>query len=346
MEGGPRNNADDLREAVKLLIQATTGVTDVVEAMHLHIASGPAILGKPLALPAQLITSLAYGNVRGITRFVGWTLDRLLRELGPLLGESSSGPERDALVAVLNGVLGDWLARTQSPLAIAMRLHRLGEKSERGEHPKIVVFVHGSSMNHRHWRGRAHDHGDALARDLGWTPVYVHYNSGLPLADNGRLLAALLEELAGADEIALVGHSMGGLVARLACQDAEAEGLAWRKKLRKLVTLGSPHRGAPLERGGSVLEELLPLTGYSAPLARLAKIRSAGVTDLGRGIDIPLPEGVDCYAIAASGDALVPVASAHGPFPEARCSVVDGAGHIDLLGSTTAYETIRRALSE
>jgi pimeloyl-ACP methyl ester carboxylesterase len=335
----PRKNADDLREAVRLLAKATTGVTGVVEEMHRHIASGPAVLGQPLALPARLITGLAYGNVRGWTRFVAWTVDRVLQQLAPLLGESTPGPEREAVVSALNGVLGDWLAETRSPLAIQMQLHT-GEVG-----PRVVVMVHGSSMNHRSWRCKGHDHGESLSRDLGWSPVYVDYNSGLPIAENGRLLAERLEVFAGAEAIAIIGHSMGGLVARRAVQAAETGGRAWRGKLRRIVTLATPHRGAPLERGGSFVEGILPLTGYSAPFARLAGIRSAGITDLRHGVDIPLPEGVACHAIAAGNDLLVPLASAHGPCPAAFCSVVPGASHVDLLGSAEAYESILRAFS-
>ena len=321
----PRRNADDLREAARLVVRATGGVTDIVEAMHLRIASGPATLGRPLALPARLLTGIAYGNVRLVTLLVGELTDRLLGQLTPLLGESTPRPEREAIVSALNGVIGDWLARTHSPLVVDMQLRRAGTGA------KAVVLVHGSAMSERQWLRREHDHGAALARDDGWAPVYVRYNSGLPIAENGRLLARLLDDLTEAQHIALLGHSMGGLVARSACHAAEADGRSWRTKLRSLVTLGTPHLGAPLERSGGLLETLLPLSGYSAPLARLGQIRSAGITDLRFGLDLPLPAGVDCHAIAAENDRLVPIPSAHGPFPGANCSIVPGVGHLDLL---------------
>ena len=333
------NHAGDLREALRLAVHATTGVTEVVEAMHRRIASGPAVLGSPLAFPASVVTSIAYGNVRFVTRWVGKLGDQLLGELEPLLGASAPGAERDAVVAALNGVLGDWLQRTQSPLALSMRLRM------EGSGPRALVLVHGSSMNDRQWLRRGHDHGQALARDAGWVPVYVLYNSGLSIAENGRLLAERLSELSEVSEVAILAHSLGGLVARSACHVAEAAGLPWRKRLRSLVTLGTPHRGAPLERYGGLFEALLEFSSYSAPLARLGKIRSAGVTGMRYGLDLPLPVGVGCYAIAAGKDRLVPVASAHGAFLPAHCSVVPGAGHLDLLSSPEAYDAIRRALS-
>ena len=138
---------------------------------------------------------------------------------------------------------------------------------------------------------------------------------------------------------------MGGLVARSACRHAEETGQAWREKLEKLVFLGTPHHGAPLERIGNWVDVVLGKTPYAAALGKFGKIRSAGVTDLRYGnlLDedwqgrdrfarepdprrpVPLPKGVACYAIAATtaaspgalkdrllGDGLVPVASALG----------------------------------
>lgn len=338
-ESDARRHADDLREVVRLLVAATTGVTDVVEAMHQHIGSGPAVLGQPLKLPMRIITRIAYGSVRGVTRVVGGTLDIALAKLAPLLGESVPGPERAALLAALNGVLGDHLAAANSPLAIPLRVKKLGEGK------RVVVLIHGSSMNEAQWNWKGHHHGEALVRDHGWTLATVHYNSGLPVLENGRLLANELESLADADELAIIAHSMGGLVARAACHYAEADKRNWRPKLKTLITLGTPHEGSPLERAGHLFEQILPLTGYSAPLAKLGKIRSAGVMDLRHGLDLPLPEGVECYAVAAAKDVLVPIESAHGAVPKEHCSVVAGIDHLQLLGSAEVYETIARALS-
>jgi pimeloyl-ACP methyl ester carboxylesterase len=254
---------------------------------------------------------------------------------------------------------------------------------------KLLVLVHGSCMADRGWLRKGHDHGAALARDLGYTPVYLHYNSGLHISDNGRAFAALLEQLCSAwpvpiTELCLLGHSMGGLVARSACHVAETNGLGWRPLLRKLVCLGTPHHGSPVERGGSLVHALIGISRYSAPIARLAQIRSAGVTDLrfgyvseehwqgsdrfARGKDqrraLALPAGVDCFAMAASvasdpraslpGDGLVPVDSALGrhaqpeltlQFPEAHTWVALGTGHLDLLDRPSVYQKLEEWLA-
>ncbi len=395
-----RRNADDLRAAAKLAVAATRGVTDLVEEMHLTIASGPAILGRPLALPARALTAVAYAATRGITSLVGLGIDVALSQLSPLLGESEPGPRREAVVSALNAVLGDQLDDANSPLAIPMTLRSGGKAlcleagALRSVFPdartKVLVLVHGSGMNDRQWNLHGHDHGAELARELGYTPIYVHYNSGLHISTNGRKLTKLLEELVVAwpvavDEITLVGHSMGGLVARSACliSDAELTPPTWRSKLRSLVCLGSPHHGSPLERGGNLADALLDLTSYTAPFGRLARLRSAGITDLrvgnvldehwaGRGRfvraddtrrDLTLPEGVSCFAIAGTtasavssdlvGDGLVPVDSALGrherpgltlPFPRANQWIAVSTGHIELLHRAEVYAQMRRWL--
>jgi pimeloyl-ACP methyl ester carboxylesterase len=222
---------------------------------------------------------------------------------------------------------------------------------------RIAVLVHGLCMNDLQWdlRGTG-DHGQALARDLGFTPVYLHYNTGLHISRNGRDFDALLEALVAAwpvpvESLAIVGHSMGGMVARSACHYAARAGHGWPAKLRKLVFLATPHHGSPLERHGNAFETALASVPYAAPFAKLGRMRSAGITDLRHGslLDedwegrdrferagdtrgiVPLPVATECYTIAATrgrrpdgfgarvwGDGLVPVHSALGEHPEPR----------------------------
>ena len=399
MTRNSRSHADDLRGASRLAIDATRGVTSLVEAMHVTVASGPAIVGEPLAGPVRLATRPVYAMIRGVTQLVGSGIDLALAQLAPLLGSSAPGFEREAALAVLNGVLGDHLRDGGNPLAIAMGLrHRgasltlapaaLGRALPRASR-RIAVLIHGLCTTDLQWARDGHDHGAALERDLDYTPVYAHYNTGLHISSNGRELAALLEQLVAAwpvavDELVLIGHSMGGLVARSACHAGDQAGHAWRRRLGALITLGSPHHGAPLERGGSGIDLLLGLSRYTAPFGQLGRIRSAGITDLrfgnvldehwhgldrfARGGDrrrpLPLPSDVPCYAIAGTlvsrtgralpGDGLVPVASAFGlhadpaltlAFPDAHRWLAAGTGHVGLLGAPAVYDTIRAWLS-
>ncbi len=316
MTKSKRKHGSDLRGASKIAVEATTRVTDIVQEMHGNIGG----------FPARLLSAPVYATIRGIAKLVGISLDVALDKLGPLLGEGVPSAEREAVIAALNGVVGDWLHETKNPLAIAMRLRHEGARN------KLVVLVHGSSMNDRQWLRDGHDHGAALARDLDATAVYVHYNSGRRIADSGRELAALLDDLVSAwpvpiESITIVGHSMGGLVAR----SALAHGGAWRENVDALVTLGTPHRGAPLERIGHIVQQLGGFTKYSAPIAKLGNVRGAGVRDLRHGDKSALPEGIACFAMAGGKDAMVPKKSAFGDFPASNVAVAEGLGHLELL---------------
>lgn len=356
----------DLRGFSRLAVEATVAMTDLVEEVHRSVTTVPDV-GKPAPQRKQRmrgITGFVYRTIRRITHWVGHSVDGGLAQLQPLLLAQTTAPSatpavavpvsphRDAVLAALNGVLGDHLEATRNPLAIPMQFRRAGRElepaKERGS--RILLLVHGLCRSDLGWLRKGHDHGAALASELGFTPVYLHYNSGQPIATNGRELALRLESLIAdwgetVSEIAVVAHSMGGLVMRSACQVAADEHLAWRDRLRRIVFLGTPHHGAPLERGGHWIDSVLGASPYTAPLSRLGKIRSAGITDLRHGflVDedwrdrdrfaraarrhaaLPLPAGVACYAIAATtgkqagdlkdrliGDGLVPLASALG----------------------------------
>jgi hypothetical protein len=330
----PAGTLGDVRAAVRLVIDGVHGVTGIVEAMHRRIAR-VAPPWRPLAEGnAGGIPGLVYRGIHGTTRLVGQGLDAALAGLQALPADKLPGrqdalsrPRRDALVAALNGVVGDHLERTGNPLAIRMQLLRRDDRFDAAQlpppGPDVLLLIHGLCMNDRQWTRAGHDHGQALAQALGFTPVYARYNSGLHISTNGRELALQLEQLlhdwpVPVQTLTIIGHSMGGLVARSAVHQATQAGMAWPRKLRRLVFLGTPHHGAPLERGGNWLHQGLGLSAYAAPLTRLSGLRSAGITDLrhgnllgAEGADsrfaaraaqavLPLPAGVACYAVGGT----------------------------------------------
>jgi len=392
----------DIRGYSRLAVDATIGLTDLVEDMHGTIARLAPPLGTRTRERTTGITGLVYRSIRAVTRLVGGGIDLLLGQLIPLLGEVPSSSEREALLAALNGVLGDHIAVSENPLAIRMRLRRKGRPLELNSQAlaaaipdaggKILLLAHGLCMNDLQWMRKGHDHGAALAADAGFTPVYLHYNSGLHVSVNGRAFAGLIQTLLQAwpvpvTNLVIVAHSMGGLIARSACHYAGIEGQDWPRRLSRMVFLGTPHHGAPLERGGNWVDVILGASPYSAAFARLGKIRSAGITDLRYGslLDedwehrdrfarskdrrraVPLPQAVQCYAIAASiansaggpgkpvpGDGIVPLASALGQhanpalnlaIPAARQWVGYDMNHLDLLDRNEVYAQLRKWLA-
>lgn len=361
--------ASDLRGVARLATQATTGVTRVVEGVHQSVLGTLGLPGGPQPGRARGFTGLVYQSIRGVTRLVDAGLQAGLQRLEPFIdGAAHQGTdgapgaqwERQAVLAALNGVMGDRLQSDNNPLCTRMGFYQGGQPLDPAAlgatgraTGKLLILVHGLCMNDLQWLHGGHDHGAYLARALGYTPVYLRYNTGLHTSTNGAELSGMLDALVAAwpvpvTELAILAHSMGGLVARGACQHAGAGqtgGTRWLPLLRHLVCLGTPHHGAPLERAGNWVDVLLGRSAYSRPFARLAQLRSAGITDLRYGhvsdadwagrdrfrkspdqrTPVPLPPGVACYAVGATlaarqspvaerllGDGLVPLHSALG----------------------------------
>ena len=393
MAGLNRSHLTHLRGASRLAVEATKGIVDTVEQMHRTIQRGAPPLGPGVSEPTRGVTGFVYRTVRGGVHVAGLGLDALLAPLADALPEGEASARRLAIVSAVNGARGDHLVRTGNPLAIPMSLRHRGLPidprapepglREAGAGPvrgKVLVLVHGLCMNDLQWSREGADHGQALADALGCTPIYLRYNTGRPVGENGQELAALLETTLAnwpvpVEELTILGHSMGGLVARGACRYALDAGLDWPRRLRNLVFLGTPHHGAPLERGSRGLAWLMELSPYLAPFMRVDKSVSAGIRDLrhgsvtrGKWRFVPLPDGVRCFAAAATlgrplgplaerlvGDGLVPVDSALGrhadpaltlAFPEAHQWIGEPMGHLELLSRPEVLEQMLRWLRD
>ena len=217
-------HASDIQGLAQLATRGVLGVTDLAETVHGTVYKTVAVPFGPLGqafvdrvagrtgVRSRGITGLVYGSVRGVARLAGGAVDAALAGAAPLLPRRASSPQREAMLSALNGVLGDQLLDAANPLTISMSLRQQGQtlvlnKSALAQAlpdatGKILLLVHGLCMNDLQWRaavaGGHHNHGEILARALGYTPVYLHYNSGLHTSINGQQLATLLEQLAGA----------------------------------------------------------------------------------------------------------------------------------------------------
>jgi len=367
--------ASDLRALAQLATQATLGITHIVEGVHQSVWTTLGVRGGPAPGQTGGVTGAVYKSLRAVTQLLGAGVEALLARLpSSLAGDAGSGdatPQREALLAALNGVIGDHLAASNNPLAITMSLRYQGLALDwqaplvaqlPGATGRVLLLIHGLCMTDRQWGvadkppRKQVDHAQVLASALGYTPVYLRYNSGLHISQNARELAALLQRLVECwplpiEELTVLAHSMGGLLIRGAVHYARQQRLGWPDRLKNIVFLGVPHHGAPLERAGNRVDALLGSTPYTAPFARLGHLRSAGITDLryGHVLDddwhghdrfarradsrqlLPLPDGVACFTVAAStasrssplaerliGDGLVPVPSALGQHHDAR----------------------------
>jgi pimeloyl-ACP methyl ester carboxylesterase len=385
---------DELNALGDLAGIAAAGIADQIRDTHGGIAAR--VFGRlgPSATPVRAIhnrvAAAAYAGAAGLTGAVvrgGARAVSMTRpEEAPSMQDSPSGR---LLAGALNGAWGDALDRRGSPLTTPMTIRRHGANLEA---TRIAIFVHGLCETDDAWRLGAARHvpyGDRLEAELGYASLYVRYNSGLHISDNGRRLAELLDALVvdwpvPVSEIVLIGHSMGGLVARSACHYGRGEG--WKVNVRHVFTLGTPHRGAPLEQAANVAcsaLSLLPETrGFAAPLRN----RSAGIKDLrygylldedwrefdpdaflqNTGRQIPFLDTANHYFVCATvaadpdarlsrivGDLLVLRASAwsHGgrgermTFPVDHYRHVGGATHFDLLNHPAIYEQLVKWLT-
>lgn len=390
---------EEARELGRVVGAAAGDVAGHVEDLHLAVldrgyAVASALVGRPateVRVAHEGITRGTYAVVRAGLRaggaVVGWLASR--RADGEPL---AARPRVHAGVAAFNGILGSRHHHDDSPLHLGMTLRAGGRDiaptregvaaAYPGAAGRVVVFLHGLVHTEQVWAYRAQEwwgdaestHGRRLERDGGWTPVWLRYNSGAPIRDNGARLVDLVGRLVDAwptavTEIALVGHSMGGLVAHSGLAQAVGDA-PWVERVRTVVTLGTPHGGSMVAQGvalGGTALERLPETRW---LARLLDSRSEGVRDLQDGrltLDTTAPvllrEGVrHCVVVGtvaaeatgvagrAVGDLLVlprqaGIDPARGAVAADDVAVIGQVSHLGLLNHPAVYERLRAWLA-
>ena len=398
--------ATEIEAIGELLGEALDATGQIAQDTHEAIARRTFTALGPTARPIQVvhdgIAGAVYRGVRGAlrhgARHGGRAWARRVPPDAPALTTKVGG---SIAMGALNGFCGDLLTERGSPLALRFDVRRDGHEipvTAEGvaqAYPdasgRIAVFAHGLCETDEAWlglppRGGAEPRvpfGDRLQADLGITPVFVRFNSGLHISDNGRTLATTLQQLVdlwpvAVDEIVLVGHSMGGLVARSACHFAERESLGWADQVRHVFCLGTPHLGADLEKGVHLLDWALGQAPESHAFSRALRMRSSGIKDLRFGScaeedwrdqdpdaffedrcgEVPFLPDAHYYFVGATlapaalghvlGDLLVRAPSAAGqgksrriPFEVDNGHAISGITHFDLLNHPAVYDQIR-----
>ncbi|WP_081794962.1 PGAP1-like alpha/beta domain-containing protein [Nocardioides sp. URHA0020] len=329
--------------------------------------------------PGRSITSAVYAGVGLGLRVAATGLDRAgAAGLGPRLDD---GPRGRFVRSAVNGLIGDSLAVDRPRLAITMAVRidgrdvALTPRDLAAAFPdatgRVVVLQHGLCENESYWDLGRERTGTTYAETLvglGWTPVLLRANSGLTVRENGVALAALLDRLVGAwpvpvTQVALVGHSMGGLVIRAAGAVASDAPAPWADLVTDVVTLGTPHLGAPIAWGIGHGARGLARLPETAAFGRILDRRSVGVHDLVAGLadDVPpLPHAR--YRLVAGtlttrerhpvghvvGDLLVRPSSAYGRgrggrelFPGADVLHLGRTDHFGLLNHPDVHDALR-----
>ena len=322
-----REEQADIAKATGVAINE---VADTVEGMHKAIAdpvfsTTAKLLGKAFGFEDRVdLDSLTesrsnfglraniYRAVRGTssltTQGAAWVFGMLDEEEDAASIQDAKGGA--TAIAALTTAFGDNLKRAGSSLAPEMNLKVDGQTvvplpdEIAAAYPNatssIVVSIHGLGGTEYVWSPKPDSDddlvdvpptfGQQLSDDYGFTPVFVRYNTGANIHENGTDFALLMQLLydnwpVPVENIVLIGHSMGGLVVRSACAQVEAAASApledpWTSKVSQIFYVGSPHRGAPLERVSNQAIELVGKFKRSAPLVPLLNRRSAGIKDL------------------------------------------------------------------
>ena len=403
----------DIQAVGDLAGEASSVVTRLVRGMHAGIAGR--VFGSigPSAAPTRTIhdglTRAIYGGVgrglRGASHALGAVAAEIWGDDGHEALETRIGPA--AAIAAVNGIYGDQLTERENPLAGAMAIRLRGRpvalsaESLATAFPtatnRVVVFVHGWCLTERSWSRQPREglenrdsrsYGERLQADLGFSPVHLRYNTGLHISVNGRTLAEILDRLHAhwpvpITELVLVGHSMGGLVARSACHYGAQQQHHWTGAVSHVVCLGSPHLGADLEKGVNIGSWALARLPETRAIATFLNTRSDGVKDLRFGAcldedwsdgdpdeflrdrcqEAPFLPHATYHFVASTvappllgmiaGDHLVRSRSAAGrgtsrriPFDAAQGLTLTGLNHFDLLNHPLVYAKLRDWLTQ
>lgn len=400
----------EIRSLADLAGEGTHVLTSLVRDTHSGIARR--VFGSigPVSKPVEIVHNTAAAATY-------YAVDRALRAglrgAGALAAEArgsdddetvEADPRVAGFIAAVNGIYGDELTERGNGFALTMQVRRRGNPIALDANDiaaafpeatgRIAVFLHGWCMTESSWWRRPRDgeeaspYGARLRDELGFTPVYLRYNTGLHISDNGKSLAALIDRLQArwqvpVEELALIGHSMGGLVARSACHYGTQHQHGWPDAVSHVVCLGSPHLGADLEKGVNAASWALARLPETEGIAAFLNARSSGTKDLRYGAlldedwcdgdpdeflrdrcnEVPfLPHAVYHFVATSAGpgavgavfgDRLVRHHSASGngktrkvPFDPDHGLTLTGLHHFDLLNHAEIYAKLRHWLGQ
>jgi pimeloyl-ACP methyl ester carboxylesterase len=352
--------------------EVAAGATERLSEIHRGISRRVFAMVGPMAHPVRIvhdgIAGLAYAGTRELARGALVTGSLAASAAQPADAAAlEQGRIGRRLLGTLNGAVGDRLERSASALALPMTIRARGCSTT----PRLAVFVHGLGQTDAAWSTRSERHvpyGYRLEAELGYTPLYIRYNSGRHISENGRDLSGLLDAVVAdwpveVHEIALFGHAMGGLVARAACHYGSSRD--WTRHVRQVFMLGSPHAGAPLEQITAAAGGLLARIPETRPVAKAIEQRSAGIKDLRHGYlvdedwregsshEVPFLDGAKHYFVSAGaernllvtrGSALARRRREPVRFPAKHYAHIEGVSHHGLLNHSAVYVQIHRWL--
>jgi hypothetical protein len=368
-------DARDICAIGDVLAEGVDGTTKRVEEVHQAVADRSFRAAGPIRRWPQAIHDRLAARVYSTVRTVAPAAIRsgalgLGTAVDPEAARVYGTPRGKALVSAFNGVFGDALARRRNGLALQMAIRTDGQDVQTsaaglaGAFPnatgRIAVFVHGFGETddswhwfaHAHWNDSSVSYGELLRRERGYTPVYIHYNSGRSIDLNGAELSDLLEQAVlnwpvPLYESVLVGHSAGGHVVKSAVRQGAAAGDRWVRTVRYIFSLGTPRAAQLAERAVQASVRALGALPETRPLSELLNARSAGLKDLRTETDGPLPEWIEHVALPSEGTKIGHFRLLNHPaiYLEIKARLTDRTVHVPVRAAREArYERVARAL--
>lgn len=292
----PLTVGDFLQGMTQLATIGVLEITEIVESLHSELLLRP--LGRfnehHLNRWQSGITRQLYNGMRYLVQHVGsgvtQTNVKLSRKALRHYHDKLLPDRLKQVVNVINGMIGDHLVTNNNALAVPMMIYdRYGQPQSKKLSGRVILLCQGLCLSYLSWHPcEADSLGENIALAQPETTVlYLDYNSGKRISQNGRQLSRRLQQLVDDNpditQIDLVGYSMGGLVSRSALFYAEQDRLDWINRVGNLITLGTPHQGAMLERIGYYILDIIGKFPFAASLSKMGNIRSAGIIDLRHG---------------------------------------------------------------
>jgi pimeloyl-ACP methyl ester carboxylesterase len=333
----------------RLLLAQGQHIEDRVRDTHIAVSDRVFDAIGPIAAPVRTIHDQLGHTVHGAVRqgigVVGQLAARVASQVDDeLVADTAAGR---ATIGVVLGLVGSSIRETEPDLDWPTTLLDIdgtvlaafgGARATPLRTPEVVVLLHGLCETEQAWRW-----GTGLTRPSipdrlaapDRTIVLARVNSGRRPAEVGAELAHVLAAIDSdaVQRVVLVGHSMGGLLARAAVRSAVADGFGWVERCDTLITVGTPHLGAPLEQAVEVLVRAGAMAREVDAITSWFEQRADGVRDLRHGTitddvapgqpapTVSLPAHVAMHTVgstlrqpvlaALAGDGLVKHDSAH-----------------------------------
>ena len=266
----------------------------VYATLSIHYLDAPPFAAVLMALACLLVVRLW---ITGVTYIYAWSQHSPLPPLGFFQAIGMFIAEYAAFIAnfvLISPFERGWMGNDRLRPSL-------------GRPPLLLIHGYGCSRAAWWWQRRRLEAAGWVVATINLEPIYTSIENYVEPVEQ-RIDEVLAET--GAERLILVGHSMGGLVARAYLRRKGAE------KVLRLLTLGTPHAGSELAKigFGENGRQMVPGSAW------LEALNSEGLQ-------------VETLAIFSPHDNYV-MPQSNLELPGAQCRKINGLGHLSMLFSS------------